>query len=168
MIQDHRTLRIVRKDGSEHVVLYDAMDADTVDSRNWSISAASPGLFYAITTIQEPNCKRRFVTMHVMLMGRPWIDHINHNGLDNRRSNLRLATPAQNAANKRPIKGAASRYKGVVWNKQIRRWAAGIKVDYQHRHLGYFRDEVSAAEAYDAAARESFGEFAYLNFPEAS
>ncbi len=92
------------------------------------------------------------------------VDHINRDGLDNRRSNLRAATSLQNNMN-RPSKKGTSEYKGVFFKSQAKRWKARISVDGKRMHLGFFEDEIEAARAYDAAAKKYYGEFAYLNFP---
>jgi hypothetical protein len=94
------------------------------------------------------------------------VDHRNTNGLDNRRSNLRLATYSQNNCNKAKRKNTSSRYVGVCFNKQLKRWGAYIKPQGKKIFLGYFDNEIDAAHAYDAAARKYHGEFARLNFPE--
>jgi hypothetical protein len=92
-------------------------------------------------------------------------DHINHNGLDNRKVNLRLATRYQNAWNRRkPNVNSRSKYKGVSWNEREKRWHARIQVNGRSRFLGTFKDELEAAKTYDAAARKYHGAFAALNF----
>ncbi len=88
------------------------------------------------------------------------VDHINHDGLDNRRCNLRLATRANNCHNQRSFKGS-SKYKGV-W-RVGEKWAACIRVDGRSKRLGTFVSEKEAALAYNQAAREHYGEFAKLN-----
>lgn len=106
--------------------------------------------------------------MHRLLLGDPPgdIDHENRNGLDNRRSNLRLATRSQNNLNSRRIKGSfSSRFKGVSWRKDRQWWIAYITKDGHREEIGHFTDEVVAAKARDARAVELFGEFARLNFP---
>lgn len=86
--------------------------------------------------------------------------------MDNRRCNLRLATHQENCFNIRKRDGTSSKYKGVYFDTQnARTWRARIARDGKRRHLGSFRSEVEAAKAYDAAAKELFGEFAWLNFP---
>lgn len=91
------------------------------------------------------------------------VDHINRNPLDNRRCNLRVCTQAENVRNSRP-KGDG--FKGVCKSSRGNRWRAVIKLNYQQRALGQFATAEEAALAYDKAAKELFGEFAYLNFPE--
>ena len=91
------------------------------------------------------------------------IDHINRNGLDNRRANLRLATVAQNAWNSKKRR-SCSGYKGVCYDKAKRRWRAAIVHHGRRIHLGYFKDKIPAAKAYDDAAKKYFGQFARTNF----
>lgn len=93
------------------------------------------------------------------------VDHINHNGLDNRKANLRLATAAQNARNRQKCKSKkTSKYKGVCWHKRDKKWTGRILVNSKSIALGYFEDEKEAARAYDRAARKYYGEYAEPNF----
>jgi hypothetical protein len=91
------------------------------------------------------------------------VDHINHDGLDNRRANLRVCSHAENIRNKRKSRGTSSIYKGVSWHKSRGKWEAYIIVSGRKTHLGLYADEAEAARAYNEAAREMFGEFAFLN-----
>ncbi len=102
--------------------------------------------------------------MHRIIMNAPvgkQVDHINHNGLDNRKENLRLATPAQNQANQKLSKANTSGFKGVSFDKKKKKWAAYI--GKQSRNLGRFLDIRDAARAYNDAAKLAYGEFAKLN-----
>ncbi len=92
------------------------------------------------------------------------VDHINHNTLDNRRVNLRLCNNRDNSRNRKSQKNSSSKYKGVTWCKRTRKWATQIKLREGNRFLGYFNSEIKAALAYDAKAKELFGEFSNLNF----
>lgn len=105
--------------------------------------------------------------MFAMVHGR-WptgdIDHIDGNRADNRPVNLRECSRSQNMQNRGATRKGASRFKGVSWCAQTRKWRASIKVDGKVRQLGRYTDERAAAEAYDAACAAAHGEFAKLNF----
>lgn len=103
--------------------------------------------------------------MHTLISGWGLVDHINNDGLDNRRANLRPATEQQNSKNRQRRSTNTSGYKGAALVKGRGVWRAEIGVGAQRRYLGRFHDPISAALAYDAAARELYGEFAHLNFP---
>lgn len=94
------------------------------------------------------------------------VDHINHQTLDNRKSNLRVTTKLHNNRNRRLAKTNKSGFKGVFRypGGLSKPWAARIKVYGKQIHLGYFLTPEEAAKKYDAAAKTHFGEFAYLNF----
>jgi hypothetical protein len=88
------------------------------------------------------------------------IDHINGVTSDNRLCNLRAATNSQNQANSRMRVNNTSGHKGVVWDKQCRKWAARINVRNRRLYLGVFDNIDAASAAYSAAAKKYFGEFA--------
>lgn len=115
--------------------------------------------------------KGTVVTMHREIMNTPKgmdTDHKDENRLNNQVGNLRTATRSQNMANVRKYKSANahSKYKGVSYLKRVKKWVAYIRKDYKQTHLGYYTNQKDAARAYDRAARDMFGEFANLNFPE--
>ena len=105
-------------------------------------------------------------------MGKPQkrkvIDHINHNGLDNRKENLRFVTRAQNQQNRRSTKNSSSQYKGVGWHKASNKWRAKIGHKGKQTYLGLFTCEHQAALAYNEKALELWGENALLNEVEDS
>jgi len=90
------------------------------------------------------------------------VDHINGNGLDNRRSNIRLSTYSHNSANMKKYEGT-SKYKGVSWMKNKKSWLAQINSKGKHWYLGRFKNEEDAAIVYNVAAQLVFGKFARLN-----
>ena len=93
-------------------------------------------------------------------------DHQNHNGLDNRRRNLRACKQAQNQRSRRPRRDSTSKHKDLSWSIRARKWRAGIKANGHSTSLGSFGDQMEAALAYGRKAAELFLEFAYLNFPQ--
>ena len=93
------------------------------------------------------------------------VDHVNDDTMDNRRSNLRLVTHSQSCMNRGKHTAATSRYKGVNWRPDRRKWQARIKVNRRTTFLGFFDTEVEAARAYDEQARQLHGQFARVNFP---
>jgi hypothetical protein len=107
--------------------------------------------------------------MHRFIMGLVFgdgknVDHINGNGLDNRRCNLRICTMSQNQGNRGVNKNNATRYKGVSFDHINNKYMARITIHGRTVHLGRFVYAIDAACAYDRAAREYFGEFAVTNF----
>ena len=111
---------------------------------------------------------RTTIMMHRQIMNAKkdiFVDHINHNGLDNRKANLRFATCRQNAWNSRKIGNRGnSQYKGVRWNKISKKWQSTICDNNSRKiHLGFFDDEKAAARVYNEAAQKRRGEFALLN-----
>lgn len=112
--------------------------------------------------------KRESLRLHEVLLPNPnddgtTVDHQNRIGWDNRLSNLRHSTPTQQSRNHGPKEG--KRFKGVTYDPNKKLYRARIMVDGKSMGLGRFKLEIDAAIAYDNAAREHFGEFAYLNLP---
>jgi hypothetical protein len=140
--------------------IVDDEDFEYLQHYSWSFTVAG-----AQTRIRG---SRKHWLMHRMIMLPPddlVIDHINHNKLDNRRSNLRIATQRENSQNCRPVKGHEFKGVGVVRGKKATKYTARIGHKGQQIYLGTFVTAVLAARAYDSKALELFGEFACLNFP---
>lgn len=99
------------------------------------------------------------------------VGHVNGDPLDCRRENLVVRTIQQRTQGTRKMKAmngqpCSSRFKGVCLEKQTGKWRAVIRSEGRTHRLGRFRDEIAAAEAYDEAAKDLFGEHAWLNFPD--
>lgn len=147
-------------------VLVDDADYEAVMSRTWHIMELGHNK-YAVR-LEKIDGKYRNLSMHRFILGitdsKVFIDHINKNGLDNRRENMRLCTAAENCRNKRKHKdGVHSKYIGVTWHNIGNRWYARIVVDGKTISLKTFKTEIEAAKAYNDAAIKYFGEFASLN-----
>lgn len=150
-----------------HVALVDDDDALVALAARWH--AYKHGrVWYAKATNRAGGMPRTLFLHRVVLRARPGtnVDHINHDGLDCRKQNLRFATQAQQNSNRRkPTRFITSRFKGVhAWQDVggIIRWRAGVQARGVQRRVSC-RTETEAALAYNALAREAFGEYALLN-----
>lgn len=146
------------------VALVDEEDAPAVLAHKWYTRRVRHA-FYAARSLPRVGGVRREQRLHTFLTGWPLVDHVNGNGLDNRRANLRPATNAENMRNRRRYANNTSGFKGVTFDKAKGRWKAQIRLDGRRRYIGRYDTAEEAARAYDAAARELHGEFARLNFP---
>lgn len=147
------------------VAIVDDEDAELVLAQGKWGASRNRKSFYARRNAARPEGGQRTLYLHAFLTGYAITDHINGNGLDNRRSNLRDATATQNAANRGLDRNNTSGYKGVYWHIRDRKWVAHMEAERATIWLGYHPTAEAAARAYDAAALECFGEFAWLNFP---
>lgn len=163
MIQDPATITLTN--GLKAIV--DAEDLERVQNYRWRANWSNRARCYYAATGKS-------TMMHRLILNAPrdrLVDHVRHNqdptlsGLDNRKDNLRLCTPSQNAANAIRKRRSKSPYKGIWWIEENKKWRARIRVNYKHISLGCFKTAKEAAMAYDTAAIKYFGEFAYLNFP---
>ncbi len=147
------------------VALVDDQDYEELSRHKWS--AFKSGKTWYARRGFGPRSHQKQVYMHQQILNPPpglQCDHINGDGLDNRRCNLRVCTQSQNQHNRR-LQGGTSEFKGVHWYKAQNKWRAKITHNGKRYHLGAFPDETDAARAYDNAAREFFGKFARPNFP---
>lgn len=106
------------------------------------------------------------IQMHRFIMNTPkgmHTDHINHDTLDNRKSNLRICTHQENLMNQSNQMFKTSKYKGVFWDKARCKWRAEIVFNNKSIYLGRFENEINAAMSYNKKAIELFGEFANVN-----
>jgi len=130
---------------------------------NWNKDIKS---FYAVRSTPMANWKRQWVSMHREIIDAKtgeFVDHINHDTLDNRKENLRVCSSGQNSANRRRRVDNTSGFKGVSWHYGICKWRSRLMVNSKPLHIGYFQTANEAAIAYDKAAFEHYGEFALTN-----
>ncbi len=145
------------------VAIIDRSDYDLVSPFKWC-AIQDGDRWYAVRMTYIPT--KKTIRLHRFLLNsksNEKCDHINYDGLDNRRSNLRIVTNSQNMMNQMKRSGTSSRFKGVVWHKRDKIWEAYIRHNQRGIYLGRFSDEVEAAKAYNMAAIKYFGEYARLN-----
>ena len=149
-----------KKYGTKRVLLDDE-DFALVSNYTWCVTNGR-GTFYSHTKIKD-----KTVYMHRLILGLtdPKIpcDHIDHNGLNNQRNNIRACTQSQNLCNRSPRKNGSSKYLGVCWDKEHRKWKVLIHENKRSKFIGRFNLETDAAMAYNNAAKEIHGDFANLN-----
>jgi hypothetical protein len=153
--------------GEDKYAIVDQKDFYRINELDWIIKEDFDSI-YAVRFFKETGSHSKLTSMHRFICNPPaglLIDHINCNGLDNRRDNLRPATHSQNNCNRPKRRNTTSRFVGVHFAKKMNKWAAQIKHKEGKKWLGYFDNEIDAAKAFDAAARKYHGEFARLNFP---
>jgi len=132
-----------------------------VKDYKWYPHKSSTNNYYARATIKGKKvllhrliteCKKEFV-----------IDHINGNGLDNRKKNLRMCLQKENMRNQKTNSRNTSGYKGVYYRKDRKKWTAQIRVNKRHKFLGYFDNKIDAAKSYNRASILYHKEFSKLN-----
>ena len=141
--------------------LIDVEDVDLVKDIKWHKSDLQRSTYYC--TSNDKHWKR----IHRLILGitdpNVFIDHINHNGLDNRKENLRICTNQQNLCNCNIPKNNKSGCKGVYWSEDRQKWCAQITINHKTVRLGRFIDYEDAVKARNKAAIEYYGEFANEN-----
>jgi hypothetical protein len=155
----------------DHVALVDDEDYEKVSKYEWRLRISHGNNKYAIHKKRLETGKLTTESMHRLILNltdpKIMVDHINHNGLDNRKENMRIANSKTNCYNKKKInKITSSNYKGVYFHKNNKKWCSRIKQNYKRFFLGYFNSEEEAALVYNKKAKELFGEFACLNVIE--
>lgn len=150
------------------VALVDDADFERLNNYQWYAQKQvrqSRTTWYAVR--HSKGGTRRLLRMHREILSivdpKVEVDHVDGNGLDNRRRNIRAATSQQNNHNRRKRTKCSSIFKGVCWLSARGKWRAHIEINGHTHHIGYFDDEQAAARAYDEAARHLFREFAFTN-----
>jgi hypothetical protein len=145
--------------------IVDPEDYDKINQYNW-YTKDNGYTFYAERK-ERIFCKKRSIRMHRQIMNAPKdkvVDHINRNGLDNRKENLQLVSQQENTWNsERGANTGSSKYKGVNYDKAHQKYRATLCHNSGKIHLGYFENETDAAHAFDEAAKKYRGRFAILN-----
>ncbi|MEK6884406.1 MAG: HNH endonuclease [Nanoarchaeota archaeon] len=142
--------------------LVDNEDFERLNQFKWCFNGR-----YAVRSIYNPkNKKWEIWYMHWSIIGKPpqktETDHINCNGLDNRKENLRIVTQNENRMNRGKQKNNTSGFKGVAWYKDYKKWTARIMANGVSMYLGVFDDKNKAAKAYNDASKKYHKEFSRI------
>jgi hypothetical protein len=166
--------RFVTDNGYEYMI--DEEDAEKISKYHWfgyqSYKKLANGevkrerKYIAARLYKDRKTPLKHIALHRVIMDAPeglQIDHVDGNGLNNKKSNLRICNQSQNLANGKRYRNNKSGYRGVTWHKKTKKWQAEITINHKRVALGYFHSPVEAGIAYNEAAKKSFGEFARLN-----
>lgn len=149
----------------KNVVQVDDEDFHRVNEFKWGVDKLESG------TYVKRKSKHQWIRLHRFILdvndSEICVDHKDHNGLNNQKSNLRIASKKQNNQNTSSHVGSTSKYLGVCWSDRYKKWRANIRIDGKQTHVGLFQLEDDAAKAYDTLAIKARGEFANLNFKTA-
>ena len=159
ILEDHAEIFLIDKNNEICAkALIDLDDVDKVKNIKWHRSDLQRSTYYCISNNSE------WRRIHRLIMGvtdkNIVVDHINHNGLDNRKSKLRICTSGQNTCNCLTSKNNKSGHKGVYWSKERKKWCAQISINNKTKGLGRYDTIEEAIEAREKAAKEYYGEFA--------
>ena len=151
------------------IALVDNVDFEHLNQFRWFPVRRRKVTYAGRSVWSDTKQQPRVVLMHCDLMNPPpklMVDHQDHNGLNNQRSNLRICSNSENLCNRPKPCHNTSGYKGVIINHKRNAIYGRIRKNGIEYHLGTFQTVEEAARAYDVKALELHGEFAYLNFPD--
>lgn len=154
-------MREIKLANNKGIAFVDDEDYELLNQYNWHLISRE----YANTYIKINN-KRESKLMHKLILNtykNLEIDHIDGNGLNNQKSNLRLLTHQQNIMNSFKHKRSSSKFKGVSWHKTGKKWQAYIGFNKKLIYIGLFDFEKEAAKAYNEKAKDLYGKYANLN-----
>lgn len=150
---------------TDEYALVDDWNYEIVSNHTWNLMKTSSSLGLVYARAYWPNSGGPLL-MHRLIMQPPigmQVDHINHNGICNLESNMRIVTSSQNHMNQRKSQSLYSDYKGVSWHKLNKKWVAQIVIKKKTIYIGAYDSEKVAAEAYNQVAAVAFGDYAFLN-----
>jgi hypothetical protein len=149
--------------------LVDESDYEELSKYKWrkdTHKACHAKKFYVVRYHRREAQNWTRISMHRQILSAPkglMVDHINHDGLDNRRANLRLCSNAQNQHNARAQVGTSCKWRGVIYYKKNRKYLSSVICNKKRHYIGMSDCPDTLAMAWNEKARELFGEFAYQN-----
>lgn len=147
-------------------VWIDLEDYDKIKNYKWYVKKDHySGCFY-VSSHDLTTKNKKTIKIHRIIMNakkNQIVDHINHNTLDNRKSNLRICTHQENMRNTKKHKKTSSKFKGVSFHSRDKIYSVYITIDKKMKYLGSFKNEIDAAKCYNKHALEKFGQFAHIN-----
>jgi hypothetical protein len=146
------------------VALVDDEDYERCMQYKWCAVYSHRDTYYAKRALPLTRVMQPLASFIMCVSKGVIIDHIDNDGLNAQKHNLRVATQTENKRNARKRANTSSQYKGVSWSKRNKKWRAYVRYKHTQIYLGYFVNEIDAALAYDDAARKYYGEFARTNF----
>ena len=150
----------------DKITLVDDEDYEWLSQYNWHLYTRKKSeTIYANTNIYINN-KRTTKKLHNLLINPSKgfeVDHIDRDGLNNQKENLRIVTRSQNCINRSKFRNTTSKFKGVTWHKDNKKWLAQIRLNKKKYYLGEFINEIDAAKAYNKAAKKLHNRYAVLN-----
>jgi len=158
-----KTIALHGKYGKGKSVIVDDDDYEKLSLYRWVVNYYG----YAVRSAHKDIGLNATLLMHRQLLNPQkgeLVDHVNGNKLDNRKSNLRLATIAENQRNRGKQRNNRSGHKGVCLLKddqRVKKWVAQITVDGKRNRIGYYYTAEEASEAYEIASKKHFGKFSY-------
>lgn len=157
-------MELITRAGQAYFI--DDEDFEKIKNFSWHV-IKSPYTMYVSAMKKEYGKPYTAILLHRLVMGASKgmeVDHINGNGLDNRKINLRMCSQSQNQANRQKTsKHMSSKFKGVYWCKRQKRWVAKIDCNSKRHYIGSFVNETDAAVAYNKKSAELFGDFSRIN-----
>lgn len=149
-----------------YITKVDDEDYERFVKFKWHTEKARGNLRYAARCIWIGN-KNTVVLLHRLIMDNPKgksVDHVNGDGLDNRKNNLRICSHKENIRNSKLLRSNnKSGYRGVSWESGVKKWRADITVNYRLKFLGFYKTKELAAEVYNLAAKRYFKKYANIN-----
>ena len=149
------------------VALVDDDMFDELNQHKW-YAVKHRNTFYARRNVYNNERSAKTICMHRQILGLTdkniYADHRDLNGLNNQKDNIRACSHSENARNLKSHIGSTSKFKGVSFHKQSKKWVSQIMINRKQIHLGLFEDEEAAAKKYDVYAKLHYREYANLNF----